>query len=300
MYYRRKILLSLLEAFDGHMKTLDLQKILFLFCDRQQKPSYHFVPYKYGCFSFQSYADLGTMTKYGQVSSEGEGKHKVWHHKSQELYLEAIKEKDRNLVLETKAQFGEMNSDELIRHTYRVYPYTAINSKIADKYLDEDELAAVDKSRPRSKETCLFTIGYEGIPLEVYINRLIANDVKVLLDVRKNAFSMKYGFSKKQLKNACEGVSIIYDHHPNVGIESDKRRELNSQEDYDKLFKDYRETILRNTRSLEDIRHILALIYKHRRVAITCFEADVCQCHRKSLSEAIVNKADQMVTLRHI
>lgn len=214
--------------------------------------------------------------------------------------MDVIKERDRDHLLATKEQFGSMTSDDLIRYTYSCYPYTAINSLVAERYLDGEGLAAVEQARPRSTETCLFTIGYEGIPLEVYINRLIEHDVKVLLDVRKNAFSMKYGFSKKQLKNACEGVGILYHHHPNVGIESDKRRELQTQEDYDLLFHQYRETILRNARSLEEISHILQVIYKHKRVAVTCFEAEVCQCHRKSLSEAIVKKADSTVILRHI
>ena len=51
---------------------------------------------------------------------------------------------------------------------------------------------------------------------------------------------MKYGFSKKQLKTACNGVGIEYIHIPEVGIESDKRQELNTQADYDKLFKLYK------------------------------------------------------------
>jgi len=50
----------------------------------------------------------------------------------------------------------------------------------------------------------LFTIGYEGISLEEYFNRLIKNDVKVLVDVRNNPLSMKFGFSKTQLKRFCE------------------------------------------------------------------------------------------------
>ncbi|MDG5800640.1 DUF488 domain-containing protein [Marinilabiliaceae bacterium ANBcel2] len=86
----------------------------------------------------------------------------------------------------------------------------------------------------------MFTIGYEGISLEQYINKLIVNDIKVLCDVRKNSFSMKYGFSKKQLKTTCDGVGIAYIHIPEVGIESDKRQELNTQADYDKLFKIYK------------------------------------------------------------
>lgn len=57
---------------------------------------------------------------------------------------------------------------------------------------------------------------------------------------------MKYGFSKKQLNSACEGFGIQYVHIPEVGIESDKRQELNTQSDYDKLFEVYKSDTLYN------------------------------------------------------
>ncbi|WP_200885350.1 DUF488 family protein [Jejuia pallidilutea] len=66
----------------------------------------------------------------------------------------------------------------------------------------------MDNFRSFENDITLFTIGYEGISLEHYLNKLIRNNIKLLCDVRKNALSMKYGFSKSQLKNACEGVCI--------------------------------------------------------------------------------------------
>ena len=44
-----------------------MQKLLFLHARGQEKKSFHFVPYKFGCFSFQANADLNTMTKYKLV-----------------------------------------------------------------------------------------------------------------------------------------------------------------------------------------------------------------------------------------
>lgn len=71
MYYRRKILLALLEVFDNKLEKISLQKLLMLVSKQQEKPDFHFVPYKFGCFSFQANADLVTMTKYNQVKAEG-------------------------------------------------------------------------------------------------------------------------------------------------------------------------------------------------------------------------------------
>jgi uncharacterized protein (DUF488 family) len=109
---------------------------------------------------------------------------------------------------------------------------------------------------------------------------------------------MKYGFSKSQLKNACEGVGIIYEHIPDLGIDSDKRQELKTQSDYDKLFQQYiRETL---TRTHYQQEHILELLKKHNRIALTCFEANICQCHRKHLAEAVTMLPGFDYELKHI
>jgi hypothetical protein len=65
MYYRRKILLALIERIGGELKPTHFQKLLLVFTRRQQKPAFEFVPYRYGAFSFQARADMATMIKYG-------------------------------------------------------------------------------------------------------------------------------------------------------------------------------------------------------------------------------------------
>lgn len=294
MYYRRKILLALLELFDGELEKLQLQKLLMIFSSWQKEQSFYFVPYRYGCFSFQANADLSTMKKYRQVAEQ----EKSWSKTASEPYLPLLKSGDRSLVNRLKDTFYSQSSDELIRHTYQQFPYYAINSTIAGKYLNDLELAVVEASRPQSEVQGLYTIGYEGLSLEEYLNKLISADVKVLCDVRKNSFSMKYGFSKSQLQKACEGVGILFIHIPEVGIVSSKRKELNTQQDYDQLFEEYRQTVLPD--SIPQQKQILELIRKHHRVAITCFEADLCQCHRRDLAEAICQLPDFKYQLIHL
>jgi hypothetical protein len=50
VYYRRKVILALLESFDGELGKISFQKLLFLFTRHQEKPAFDFVPYKQGCF----------------------------------------------------------------------------------------------------------------------------------------------------------------------------------------------------------------------------------------------------------
>jgi len=110
MYYRRKVILSLLEVFENKIDKISFQKLLFLFTCRQDKPSYHFVPYKQGCFSFQSYADLRTMMKYGQVS---EGKDQ-WIKTCSINYASSLNNEDQEALKVIKNQYGNFSSNELI------------------------------------------------------------------------------------------------------------------------------------------------------------------------------------------
>jgi len=294
MYYRRKIILALFQLFEGELEKIRLQKLLFLFNIRKEKAEFDFIPYKFGCYSYSANADLTVMAHRGMLTETNS------HFRSNEKvdYLKTLKETDRKLIVEIKNLYGKMNSNALMKHTYINYPYYAINSVKAGELLTKDELEKVNKSKPKSNKTILFTIGYEGISLEEYLNRLLRNDVKILVDVRCNPLSMKYGFSKGLLKKYCESLGVQYLHFPEVGIQSDQRQELNNQGDYDTLFAVYRKNNLTRTKSTQV--GIMNLLKQHKRIALTCFEADICQCHRKHLAEAIETLPGFEYEVKHI
>lgn len=294
MFYRRKIVLALLQLFEGELEKIRLQKLLFLFSQKQVKSEYDFVPYKFGCFSFSANADLTTMAAKGLlIESETTFKRTDFND-----YTMTLKEADRKLLFEIKKLYGGMDANALMRHTYINYPYYAIHSVKAKSILSPNEMDRVDAAKPRNEDTVLFTIGYEGISLEEYLNRLVKNNVKVLVDVRRNPISMKYGFSKSQLQRNCSSIGITYMHFPEVGVQSDLRQELTTQADYDKLFTHYREKDLPNT--LPTQQSILNILKEYKRIALTCFEKDICQCHRKHLAEAIKQLPGFDYKLKHI
>lgn len=294
MFYRRKIILALLQFYNGQLDKICLQKLLFLFCQRQAEAVYDFVPYKMGCYSFSANADLTTMVKRGLLSESNT------HFKSLGKldYVKTLKESDRKLMEETIRLYGKMNAQALMRHTYLNYPYWAINSELKEKILSTRELQNVISHKGKGTDVVLYTIGYEGVSIETYLNKLLKNDVKVLVDVRNNPSSMKYGFSKKRLHNFCNALGIEYIHFPDLGIQSEQRRELKDQNDYDALFAVYRKDNLENT--TESQLKILELMEEHQRIALTCFEADVCQCHRKHLAEAIAELPGFNYKVTHI
>lgn len=87
LYYRQKLLLALLQVFGGRLPNIDLQKYLFLFTEKHQKnKSYEFVPYKYGCFSFQSYADKKKLMDIGAIKENV----KYWELADETDYLSRI------------------------------------------------------------------------------------------------------------------------------------------------------------------------------------------------------------------
>lgn len=295
MYYRRKIVLALLQVFNNELDKIQVQKLLFLHSRyKTKRKTYDFVPYKYGCFSFQANADLNTLRKYEIVSESS----KKWKKIDETNYLAQLDKDDKKIISDFSILYKNKSSDDLISLTYKRYPYYSINSSIAENYLNKEELQNLDNYRSFEDEVVLFTIGYEGISLEHYLNKLIKNNIKLLCDVRKNALSMKYGFSKSQLKNACEGVGIKYIHIPEVGINSEKRQELNNQDDYDVLFDEYVTNTLTTTTKHQN--KILHLLVENKRIALTCFEANKCQCHRSHLAEAISSLEEFKFEVEHL
>ena len=282
LYYRQKLLLALLQAFGGRLPNTDLQKYLFLFTEKHQKnKSYEFVPYKYGCFSFQSYADKKKLIDIGTIKENV----KYWELADETDHLSRIATEDRKNLLPFREEYKNIKGKNLVREVYRLYPYYAVNSEISTELMNENELERINRAKPSQTDYGFFTIGYEGKSFENYLNRLIKNNVRVLCDVRKNAVSRKYGFSGKTLSETLEKIGIGYVHMSELGIVSEKRKALSSQADYDILFNEYEVSVL--TENKGALEKLLGIFLKHRRVAITCFEADHIMCHRNRVAKAL-------------
>lgn len=294
MFYRRKIILALIELLGGEVEKIRLQKLLFLYSMRKEQPEYDFVPYKFGCYSYSAKADMNTMVKKGYLN-ETENKYSK---QGQSIYLQQLKEKDRELLQKVISDYGNMNTNALIKHTYLNFPFYAIFSTIAKGMLLGNLFDRVEEAIPNDERPTLFTIGYEGISLEKYLERLLRSNVKLLVDVRRNPLSMKFGFSKTLLKRYCNSLGIEYIHIPEVGIASENRQQLETQADYDKLFANYRASTLKETQEVQV--QILDLLKNYKRIALTCFEAESCQCHRSHLASSISQLPDFDYPLIHL
>jgi hypothetical protein len=297
LFDRQKRLLALLNALGGSVGSLDFQKLLFLYCQEvEEVPSYEFVPYRFGGFSFTSYADKRKLIASGLLEDE-ERSWKLTEAGRQAVTLTGTV---RMKMDQFSRQRAGLRGDALVAEAYRKHPWHATRSEMAERVLagDAAALAAIEAARPAAGQPGVCTIGYEGKSLEDYLNRLLRQGVTLLCDVRRNPLSRKYGFSKGTLSKGCEGVGIRYEHLPELGISSDDRRELHTQADYDALFATYeRDSLPQQTAALERIR---AWVAAGERVALTCYELLPHQCHRHCVAEALEQQFGQTFSPTHL
>jgi uncharacterized protein (DUF488 family) len=280
----------LIEQFGGELGRTQLQKLLFLYGQQNDDQVYEFIPYKYGCYSFQAYADKQKLTKQGLLTDSERWQLATC---SETTYRSQLKHPECRGLWQLHKQFGNHSRDDLIRYVYATHPYYATRSVVAETLLSPEQLACVRAAEPRVQGTCICSIGYEGLSLENYLNRLIRHGVRMVCDVRKNPLSRKFGFSKATLTHALENLNIEYRHFSQLGIVSDKRCQLKTQADYDALFDDYEKTTLPAEQAA--IKTIAKLLEEQERIALICFEKFPQQCHRTRVLNAVLAESTKRI-----
>ncbi|HBQ85087.1 MAG TPA: hypothetical protein DD811_01190 [Syntrophomonas sp.] len=274
-YKRQRFLLAFIRQLQSVTST-DLQKLVFLHTMSEGLDFYEFVPYRFGSYSFQLAEDLDILRRDGYLSIE---------HTPKGTRIKAVGDYLQESVFPA-FQIATERGNALIRKAYREYPYYAINSEITGQLLRGKELERFNDGRQAYTQTgqILFTIGYEGKSVEAFINNLIQNDIRLLCDIRKNPLSRKFGFSKGKLKHITETIGIKYVHIPELGIESDKRSALETDEDYKCLFSNYAKTLPKLTPLLEQV---YSLLRSNVRIALMCYEREPEMCHRHVIRDYI-------------
>lgn len=274
LIHRTKILLSVLQELGGELNDARMQQLLFLYCKEFVKRDeyYEFIPLNGNPYSVQAVEDKGSLA------------HKKLLEKSSEWALKPTTKRfatdldffEKIAIQDLKNKCLLQSDEELAQHIAVNYPFNF----------------------PDHNDTAFFTIGYEGISPEAYINLLLQNGVRLLVDVRKNAFSQKYGFSKADLASILPRVGVEYLHMPELGIESEKRQSLNSDNDYEELFKEYDQTTIPKQQAALD--KLQKLLEEKQRIAITCFEADPYHCHRSRVVKALKAREQFTYKVEHL
>jgi hypothetical protein len=268
---RQRILLYMMHKAGGAVSRIQLMKWAFLLTketsSRGGSAFYDFIPYKYGPYSFLLRQDMRYLVKNNFVWEPDE---KTWSIiTGDDTSIERPREfEDASRIL---LRYRDTALDDLIACVYFNYPWYTINCerKIARK-----------EERPLA-QPAVFTIGYQGLSIDAFLNTLLENGIEILADVRNSPLSRTFGFHKSTMHRLCENLGIEYCGFRELGIPPSERANLNAKEDRDKLFEKYEQRVLEfQTETLKSLAEKICL----KPTALLCMESDPQLCHRSELA----------------
>lgn len=254
-YYRQRFIVTLLQYLNNSLTWEEFQKILFL---SQQETEIFYYDFVFSCDAFHSF----------QAESDIEVLHRLgW-----------VEIKNNNIILLDKLPSGKGLTQP---ETQKLVQFIREKKYFKEQLIFSKQKKTCEK-HSIDNETVLFTIGYEGISLEEYINQLLRRNILLLCDVRMNPISRKFGFSKGVLSELLPKFGIEYLHIPELGIISSSRKELHAASDYQRLFTSYTKDLNKKKKFLF---MVIDSLVKFKRIALTCFEQQPLFCHRHCISD---------------
>ncbi len=137
----------------------------------------------------------------------------------------------------------------------------------------------------------LFTFGYEGTSIDVFVARLGRAGVRTVLDVRQLPQSRKPGFSKTALSSALHDAGILYAHLPALGCPKPIRNRYKADGNWSAYVKAFSAYLADQDEAVAE----LAQIATKTKACLICFEADFNRCHRSIVARAAARSGGQRV-----
>ncbi|HEY5211282.1 MAG TPA: DUF488 domain-containing protein [Stellaceae bacterium] len=128
----------------------------------------------------------------------------------------------------------------------------------------------------------LFTIGYEGMRIDDFLDKMQQEKIKLVVDVRALPLSRKRGFSKTALAAALTQVGIRYAHRVALGTPKPIRARYKHDHDFAALRVEFEKYLAHQTLSLQQLVELV----RDTRACLLCFEADPALCHRSLVADA--------------
>jgi uncharacterized protein (DUF488 family) len=141
---------------------------------------------------------------------------------------------------------------------------------------------------------CIFTLGYEGLSLQKFIEQLQAAGVQTVVDVRANPLSRKPGFSKRAFAAALNAAGITYVHSSALGCPKSVRDGYKRDGDWAAYTRHFFAHLKNQSEAVAQLARSAA----QARTCLVCFEADFNRCHRTFVGQA-AGKINGM-TLSHL
>lgn len=125
----------------------------------------------------------------------------------------------------------------------------------------------------------LLGVGYEGLDVVRFVERLQSHGVSLLVDIRKTPVSRKPGLSKTRLGESLRAAGIEYRHAPCLGNPKWNRPGFAGEPSEREAARSAYAALLRSNEADRWLRWI-AEQAATRTVALMCVEADEERCHR--------------------
>ncbi len=154
-------------------------------------------------------------------------------------------------------------------------------------------LELMDGNEASNKPFRIYTIGYEGRTPDSFVNILLSNGLKRLVDVREIANSRKAGFSSSTLGRFLEQHDIEYIHMRELGSPQKIRNDYRETNDFVSFSKKY-ESFLDGKKG--EMKTLTGLAVE-KPTAIMCFEKEASSCHRSMIAARIAGLGFQVKDL---
>lgn len=138
----------------------------------------------------------------------------------------------------------------------------------------------------------IFTIGYEGLDIEMFMSLLTEYGIDMIVDVRELPLSRKPGFSKKSLASVLNLSGCEYVHMADLGCPKPVRDCYRE----DGNWKRYTEGFLKYLKTQDDAIAELSALAASASCALLCYEADSNFCHRSMVANAVKDHCGARVT----
>lgn len=292
MLTRQKTILAILAEAEQALTPTVLVKLAFLLKHESlttEQNFYDFVPYRFGPFSFALYRELTALERDGYVAEKAGRVMLVARNQAlTDAKVADLPRSSRLGVARIVTKYGGLDQTELLRGVYERYPWYATKSELQQllpAHMPSDVTAA----------PAVYTVGYEGKSVDGFFDDLLRAGLKMVVDVRANPASRKYGFSKQAISDIASKLGLAYRHLPELGVPGEERGELSDFASYQKLLDRYSQiTLPQREREVQQLGVLMCSVPS----ALLCFEKDIRCCHRTRLAGAVA--AASNLEIKHL
>jgi len=131
----------------------------------------------------------------------------------------------------------------------------------------------------------IYTLGYEKMTADDFLNILQVNNIQIVVDVRDKPYSRNKNFSQKNLVECLKQAGIDYLHLQALGSSQYLRNKVRKDSDYNFFFSEY-EKHLQNQHELLKLLHETL---QKKAICLLCYEKDARLCHRRLIAERLAS-----------